>query len=86
MRGHAGRLRIWDADHDSHNHFEMTMRLVAPAPRVLLVVSPEDAADVRPTFESTRFAGSISVPVGGHHMRTVQLFDARGYRGPMTRS
>lgn len=82
MRDRASLIRIWDPDLANHNHFEMTMRLVQPAPRALLVLAPEDAAEVLPTFESTTAMGDVSVPVGGRHLRRMRLFDARGYRGP----
>jgi 4-amino-4-deoxy-L-arabinose transferase-like glycosyltransferase len=75
-------VRIWDPDLVDNNHFEMTMRLTAPAPRTLLVVEPENAAEVLSTFESKRLVASVAAPVGGRHVRVMNLYDASGYRGP----
>jgi 4-amino-4-deoxy-L-arabinose transferase-like glycosyltransferase len=75
-------VRIWDPDLTNHNHFEMTMRLVPPAPRVLLVVAPEDAAQVLETFDSNRLLQRVVAPVGGRRVRVMLLYDARIYRGP----
>lgn len=83
MRPDGPPLRIWDPDDASHNHFDMTMRLVPPVPRALLVIAPEGAAEVLATFESARPISTVSLPVGGRHMRTLSLYDARGYRGPV---
>jgi 4-amino-4-deoxy-L-arabinose transferase-like glycosyltransferase len=81
--GPRGRqVRIWDPDLTNHNHFEMTMRLVPPAPRVLLVVPPEDAAQVLATFDSNRLLSRVVERVGGHRPRVMLLYDARSYRGP----
>jgi 4-amino-4-deoxy-L-arabinose transferase-like glycosyltransferase len=75
-------MRKWDPNLTSHNHFDMTLRLTAPAPRVLLVLAPEDAAAVLPTFESNRVVATVSTPVGGRQPRVLRLYDARFYRGP----
>jgi len=83
MPRHGPTLRIWDPDIASHNHFDMTMRLTRPVPRTLLVLAPEDASEVLATFESSRLIGNVAVPVGGRHVRTMSLFDARDYRGPL---
>jgi hypothetical protein len=75
-------MRIWDRDTRDNNHFEMTMRLTRPAPHVLLVVMPSDAAVVLRTFDSATLKQTISTPVGGHRMRVILLYDAHDYRGP----
>lgn len=75
-------IRMWDQDQTSRNHFEMTLRLTPPAPRVLLVLAPEDAGPVLLTFESTRLLAVVSTPVGGRQARVLDLYDARFYRGP----
>jgi 4-amino-4-deoxy-L-arabinose transferase-like glycosyltransferase len=75
-------VRIWDPDLVDNNHFEMTMRLTAPAPRALLVVEPENASQVLSTFESKRLVAQVAAPVGGRHVRVMTLYDVNGYRGP----
>ena len=75
-------VRIWDSDHASHNHFQMTMRLTPLAPRALLFVEPENAAQVLSTFESNRLVDRVAAPVGGRHVRVMNLYDVNGYRGP----
>ncbi len=83
LRPHAPPVRIWDPDTASHNHFDMTMRLTAPAGHVLLVLAPELAAQVAPTFESVRAVATVKTPVGGRHERVLRLYDAHFYRGPL---
>jgi 4-amino-4-deoxy-L-arabinose transferase-like glycosyltransferase len=85
LRPRNAPVRIWVPGLASHNHFEMTMRLAPPAPRVLLVVDPRDAAEVLSTFDSNRLLARVATPVGGRRTRVMQLFDARGYRGPEIR-
>jgi hypothetical protein len=75
-------VRIWDPDLIDNNHFEMTMRLTAPAPRTLLVTEPQNAAQVLSTFESKRFVMRVAAPVGGRHVRAMNLYDVSGYLGP----
>lgn len=75
-------VRMWDKDLHDDDHFQMTLRLVAPAHRVLMVVSPEEAPMVLRTFESSALVDTVTVPVGGHHIRVTQLYDAQDYRGP----
>lgn len=79
-------LRMWDQDLTSHNHFEMTLRLTSPAPRVLLVVAAEGAPRVLSTFESAQLVETVSTPVGGGQSRSLRLYDARFYRGPQLRN
>jgi 4-amino-4-deoxy-L-arabinose transferase-like glycosyltransferase len=76
------RVRIWDRDTSETNHFEMTMRLTRPATHVLLLVMPEDASEVLPTFDSATLKRTIDIPVGGHRERIIRLYDAHDYRGP----
>jgi len=75
-------VRIWDPDLVDNNHFEMTMRLTPPAPRSLLVLEPQNAPQVLSTFESNRLVAHVASPIGGRHVRAMDLYDARGYRGP----
>lgn len=84
MRPSGAKLRIWDPSVASHNQFDMTMRLTAPASRALLVLAPEGAAQVLSTFESSRFLGRVATPVGGQNLRIMCLYDARNYRGPQS--
>jgi hypothetical protein len=46
------------------------------------VVEPENAAEVLSTFESNRLVARVAAPVGGRHVRAMNLYDASGYRGP----
>jgi 4-amino-4-deoxy-L-arabinose transferase-like glycosyltransferase len=78
-------IRMWDADLTNHNHFDMTLRLSPPAPRVLLVLSPADADQVLPTFDSVRTLATLATPVDAPHVRVMRLYDARFYRGPQFR-
>jgi 4-amino-4-deoxy-L-arabinose transferase-like glycosyltransferase len=75
-------VRIWDADRASHNHFDMTMRLSPSAPRALLVAEPGNTDQVLATFESKRLVDRVAAPVGGRHVRVMNLYDVSGYRGP----
>jgi 4-amino-4-deoxy-L-arabinose transferase-like glycosyltransferase len=77
-------VRMWDRDVKSDNHFQMTLRLERPARRVLLVVSPEDAPRVLPTFDSATRLDRLTVGVGGHRTRVTELYDAHDYRGPLS--
>jgi len=36
------------------------------------------------TFDSHTLANTITVPIGGRHIRVTQLYDVRDYRGPQT--
>jgi hypothetical protein len=77
-------VRDWDRDTHDDDHFQMTLRLTPPAHRVLLVLAPEEAPSVTGTFDSFTLANTVTIPIGGHHLRITQLFDARDYRGPQT--
>jgi 4-amino-4-deoxy-L-arabinose transferase-like glycosyltransferase len=79
-------MRMWDSDLHDDDHFQMTMRLTHPMRRVLLVIAPDEAHQVLPTFDSATALLTIVVPIGGHHTRTTTLYDARDYRGPQPRS
>ncbi len=76
------QIRIWDRNASDANHFDMTIRLTRPAAHVLLLVTPEGAPVVLPTFESAALKQTISLPVGGHSKRIILLYDAHDYRGP----
>ncbi|MBS0274380.1 MAG: glycosyltransferase family 39 protein [Proteobacteria bacterium] len=77
-------VRMWDKDLHDDDHFQMTLRLTVPAHRVLMVVSPQEAPAVLGTFDSNTLADTVTVPIGGRHIRVTQLYDARDYRGPQT--
>jgi 4-amino-4-deoxy-L-arabinose transferase-like glycosyltransferase len=74
-------LRMWSAGTAADNYFRMTIQLTPASRRVLLVLLPEEARRVLPTFESSRPVGTVSLAVGGGHIRVAALFDARLYRG-----
>ncbi len=74
-------IRMWDADSHDDDHFQMTIPLTG-GKRILLVLYPQEEAEVLPTFDSVKKVKTISVPIGGHHTRTFDLFDARGFHGP----
>lgn len=73
-------IRMWDEDAHDDDHFQMTIPLTG-GKRILLVLYPSEEKKVLPTFDSAKKVGSVSVPVGGHHIRTFDLFDARGFHG-----
>jgi 4-amino-4-deoxy-L-arabinose transferase-like glycosyltransferase len=77
-------MRMWDRDTHDDDHFQMTMRLTAPAHRVLLVLSSDETPDVLPTFDSVSPIATVVIPVGGGHTRTTLLIGANNYRGPQT--
>lgn len=77
-------LRMWDQDLHDDDHFQMTMRLGADTPHVLLAVSPDEARMVSSTFRSATLIRTILIPIGGHHQRITLLFDARDHRPPQT--
>jgi 4-amino-4-deoxy-L-arabinose transferase-like glycosyltransferase len=77
-------LRMWDRDLHDHDHFQMTMRLTPPAHHVLLVLAPDEAGPVLRTFDSVKLVNTVAIPIGGHHVRVTQLYDAIDYRGPQT--
>ena len=80
----AAFVRMWDRDLHDDDHFQMTLRLTAPAHRVLMVLSPQEAPMVLSSFDSNTLANTVTVPIGGRHIRVTQLYDARDYRGPQT--
>ncbi|HEX4078235.1 MAG TPA: glycosyltransferase family 39 protein [Rhizomicrobium sp.] len=75
-------VRAWARDFNIRDHFEMTMRLERGARRVLVAVEPGAAGRVLATFDSARAVKHLSIGVGGGHARTIDLYDARYYRGP----
>jgi hypothetical protein len=85
MRPLDADIRVWGPSLATHNHFQMTMRLVAPVSRALLVVTPRAVGEVLPTFESTRFIERVVAPVGGENLRVIYLYEARNYRSPENR-
>jgi 4-amino-4-deoxy-L-arabinose transferase-like glycosyltransferase len=77
-------IRMWDADAHDDDHFQMTIPLTG-GNRILLVLYPSEERAVLPTFDSAKRVGRVSVAVGGHHTRTFDLFDARGFHGARAR-
>ncbi len=77
-------IRVWTRDLSIRDHFEMTLRLPPGTTRVLLVIEPPSAKRVLATFDSARLIKSVPVPVGGSHIRAIDLYDAGGYRGPQS--
>jgi len=75
-------IRMWARDLRIRDHFEMTLRLESGQVRVLLAVDPNAAGRVLATFDSAKPLTRISIPVGGRHVRLIDLYDARDYRGP----
>ncbi|HEX4157945.1 MAG TPA: glycosyltransferase family 39 protein [Rhizomicrobium sp.] len=74
-------IRIWARDLSIRDHFEMTLRLSPGTARVLLVLEPPSVKRVLATFDSARPIKSVPIPVGGSHIRAIDLYDAVGYRG-----
>jgi hypothetical protein len=75
-------IRMWARDRRIRDHFEMTLRLEPGRGRVLLAIEPNGAGRVLATFDSMKPLKRVSIPVGGHHVRLIDLYDARDYRGP----
>lgn len=79
MRPH---LRMWDAAPTVRNQFQLSMRLAPSSTRVLLVLPRGGEHRVPADFESARLIATVTTAAGARHSRTVELFDARSYRGP----
>jgi len=77
-------VRMWDKDRHDDDHFQMTLRLQAPAHRVLMVLAPQEAPFVLGSFDSNTLIDTVTIPIGGHRLRITQLYDARDYRGPQS--
>jgi 4-amino-4-deoxy-L-arabinose transferase-like glycosyltransferase len=77
-------IRAWDRDTTPHDHFQMSMPLTPASHRVLLVLMPDEAPPILATFESHRRVRVITIPVGGHRMRTVELYDAQDFHRPLS--
>ena len=75
-------MRMWDRDLHDDDHFQMTMRLMRPARRVLLVILPDERRAVLPTFDSTTLVEIVTFHIGARRAREIELYDARSYRGP----
>jgi hypothetical protein len=82
-RAGAVPVRVWARDLNIRDHFEMTLRLPPGAARVLLVIEPRSAGHVLATFDSAKLTKIVSIPVGGSHIRAINLYDAKDYRGPL---
>jgi hypothetical protein len=64
----------------------MTMPLTPASHRVLLALTPDEAASVLATFDSHRPVRIIAIPVGGYRTRTLELYDAQDFhRSPVAR-
>lgn len=74
-------IRSWSPNAHPRDHFQMTMPWKPSAGRVLLVLAPEEAKAITTKFDSVSRVESVVVPIGGHHQRVTQLYDARSYRG-----
>jgi 4-amino-4-deoxy-L-arabinose transferase-like glycosyltransferase len=74
-------VRAWSRDPHPRDHFQMTIPLVPGTAHMLLAIGPDGAHTVLASFDSTKLLGSIAVPIGGHHQRVTQLYDAHTYRG-----
>ena len=79
-------IRAWDRDTSPRDHFQMTMPLTPASHRVLLALTPDEAASVLATFDSHRPVRIIAIPVGGYRTRTLELYDAQDFhRSPVAR-
>ena len=74
-------VRAWSRDPRPRDHFQMTIPLTPGTAHVLLAIGPQGAPTVLASFDSTKLLRSVAVPIGGHHQRVTQLYDARTYRG-----
>ena len=81
-RPRAIPLRAWDANPKPRDHFQMTMPLTTASHRVLLVLAPDESANVLASFDSAKPVRQLAVPVGGHRVRTLALYDGRGFHPP----
>ncbi len=75
-------IRAWRHGPGPRLHFQTSIPLLPGASRVLVAVAPRDARGVIATFDSAKLIGSVVIPIGGHHERVTQIYDARNYRGP----
>jgi 4-amino-4-deoxy-L-arabinose transferase-like glycosyltransferase len=74
-------LRAWDGNGILANCFDLAIPLSRLDAHVLLVLLPQEASAVLPSFESVRLIRQLRIPVGGGITRAVLLYDARGYEG-----
>jgi hypothetical protein len=74
-------LRAWNGNGILANCFDLTMPLTRLDAHVLLVLLPQEAGAVLPSFESVRLIRRLRIAVGGGITRAVLLYDARGYDG-----
>jgi 4-amino-4-deoxy-L-arabinose transferase-like glycosyltransferase len=74
-------LRAWDGSGIPANCFDLAMPLSRLDAHALLVLLPQEAGAVLPSFESVRLIRHLRIPVGGGITRTVLLYDALGYKG-----
>ena len=72
-------LRAWNGNGILANCFDLAMPLTRLDAHVLLVLLPQEAGAVLPSFESVRLIRRLRIAVGGGITRAVLLYDARGY-------
>jgi hypothetical protein len=84
VKFHKTPIRVWTRDLATRDHFEMTLRLSPGAAHVLLVIEPSSAKRVLATFDSAMLIRAVHIPVGGSHIRAIDLYDATGYHGPQS--
>jgi 4-amino-4-deoxy-L-arabinose transferase-like glycosyltransferase len=83
-RTNSTPMKMWDSDRQVHDHFQMTMRLEPSAGRFLVVIVPQEAVYVLPTFDSITLIDTVNAPLGSHHTRSTLLYDAYNYLAPQT--
>jgi 4-amino-4-deoxy-L-arabinose transferase-like glycosyltransferase len=75
-------IRAWDRSAVPHDHFQMTIPLRPPTHRVLVVTEPREAPAILALFDSSRLVSTLKIPLGKHHSRVLELYDAHNFRGP----
>ncbi len=76
---------IWDRDENITNHYEMTSPLTPEMNgRVLLVTDRSDPSAVLATFASSQLTSDFTADLGGGKQRITHLYEAEGYRGPVS--
>lgn len=84
-RPRAVPVLIWDRDMNITNHYEMTAPLTPEMKgRVLLVTDRSNPSVVLETFAASRLTNDFTVDLGGGKQRITHLYEAEGYRGPVS--
>jgi 4-amino-4-deoxy-L-arabinose transferase-like glycosyltransferase len=81
-RPRSASIRAWDRSVTPQDHFQMTMPLTPASHHVLLVLYPDEAPHVLPSFDSHRLVMRLSIPLGQRRARVLALYDAAGYHRP----